>query len=265
MIDVRKLNLERLNSLTKYPSILTYHALNPAARGVLSLERTADFSGMPVVGREKIDGTNARIVFPGSDTFIIGSREDFLAGRGDLIGNPALSIAKTLIPKAEELVEIVRPLHQGTKTVVFFVEVFGGNVHANSKQYTGSQALSFRGFDVAIIDDTERRMQMSAAEISAWRESGGQHYLCDEALTEIMARAGIPMAPVVFSSEDGRSLPQGHEETLAFLQTYVHGTGCSLDEGAGGKAEGMVVRTPDRKLIAKLRFEDYERTLKRKK
>ena len=31
-----------------------------------------------------------------------------------------------------------------------------------------------------------------------------------------------------------------------------------------GAAEGIVLRTPDRSVIAKARFQDYERTLKRR-
>lgn len=40
------------------------------------------------------------------------------------------------------------------------------------------------------------------------------------------------------------------------------GTRAKLDGGGGGKAEGIVMRTPDRSVIAKLRIEDYERALR---
>jgi metallo-beta-lactamase class B len=39
---------------------------------------------------------------------------------------------------------------------------------------------------------------------------------------------------------------------------------CRLDDEAAGVPEGMVVRSPDRSRIAKLRREDYERTLRRR-
>jgi hypothetical protein len=38
-----------------------------------------------------------------------------------------------------------------------------------------------------------------------------------------------------------------------------------LDDAAGGKSEGIVLRSPDRSTIAKARFEDYERTMKKRK
>jgi hypothetical protein len=39
----------------------------------------------------------------------------------------------------------------------------------------------------------------------------------------------------------------------------------SIDDGGGGWAEGIVLRTPDRSVIAKARFQDYNRTLRRQK
>jgi hypothetical protein len=52
---------------------------------------------------------------------------------------------------------------------------------------------------------------------------------------------------------------------LAFLRAHLAETLCRLDDAAGGKPEGIVLRSPDRSTIAKARFEDYERTLKRKR
>ena len=39
---------------------------------------------------------------------------------------------------------------------------------------------------------------------------------------------------------------------------------CTQERPAGGKPEGLVARSLDRAVIAKLRFEDYRRTLKRR-
>jgi hypothetical protein len=47
------------------------------------------------------------------------------------------------------------------------------------------------------------------------------------------------------------------------VQAYTESL-CNLGGGLG-KAEGVVVRTPDRSVIAKLRFEDYDRTLRARK
>jgi hypothetical protein len=47
--DVRATNLRALNSITKYPSIPTYHHLNPANGDLL--HDTVEFDG-PVIGTE---------------------------------------------------------------------------------------------------------------------------------------------------------------------------------------------------------------------
>ncbi len=54
------------------------------------------------------------------------------------------------------------------------------------------------------------------------------------------------------------------EVTHRFLHSF-ESTRCKLDEGADGVPEGVVVRSPDRSAIAKIRREDYDRTLKRRK
>ncbi|MBE8988708.1 hypothetical protein [Nostoc sp. LEGE 12450] len=41
-------------------------------------------------------------------------------------------------------------------------------------------------------------------------------------------------------------------------------TSLALDEGAGGRGEGIVAKTFSRSMIAKIRFEDYERHTKRR-
>jgi hypothetical protein len=39
----------------------------------------------------------------------------------------------------------------------------------------------------------------------------------------------------------------------------------ALDGAAGGQAEGIVLRSADRRTIAKARFHDYDRTLRRRR
>lgn len=56
---MRAADLRAVNSLTKYPSIPTYHALDPGNGGLL--DDAIPFMGR-VIGTEKVDGTNARII-----------------------------------------------------------------------------------------------------------------------------------------------------------------------------------------------------------
>ncbi|MCU1617221.1 MAG: hypothetical protein JWO98_4761, partial [Frankiales bacterium] len=57
--SLRPVDLAALNSATKYPSIPTYHELDPKNGGLLEIPTA--FEG-DVVLTEKVDGTNGRIV-----------------------------------------------------------------------------------------------------------------------------------------------------------------------------------------------------------
>ncbi len=250
--DLRAADLDRLNSLTKYPSIPTYHALDAGDGGLV--EEPLAFEG-PVVLTEKIDGTNARVVCLPGGTYVIGSRGELLLAKGDLIGNPALGIVDALRATADRLCA------ERDEVVVYFGEVYGGKVSQASKQYTGARRVGFRLFDVARIPDYEDVLARPKGEISAWRERGGQAYLPEYALQETARRAGLGLAPRLGEVD---ALPASVEAASAFLAGAVPQTRSALDEGAGGQPEGIVARTRDRSQIAKLRFADYRRTLKRR-
>lgn len=66
------------------------------------LEECIEFNG-PVTLTEKVDGTNSRIIVLPDGSYLIGSREELLYARGDLIGNPALGIVDALRDVAENL------------------------------------------------------------------------------------------------------------------------------------------------------------------
>ena len=168
--DIRQVDLRKLNSLTKYPSIPTYHTMGPK-NGVL-LDEFIRFEE-PVLATEKVDGTNARMVFVPGGIFLLGSREEFLYGRGDLIGNPSMGIVEALRPLAERLCDTVRP----DAVVVYFGELYGGKITAGSKQYTTTQRVGFRLFDAIVMTDFEAQMEQAPEAISTWREGGGQAFV----------------------------------------------------------------------------------------
>lgn len=253
---VRATDLAKLNSLTKYPSIPTYHTLDAKNGGLL--EDAVAFDGA-VIGTEKVDGTNSRIVVTPDGEYVIGSREELLYARGDLIGNPVLGIADALRALAERLC-----LSAQDEITVFYLEVFGGKVTAASKQYTSEQRVAYRMFDVVRLKDYVSLLAMSSAHIAAWRDSGGQAFVNEDALQALAAQHEIPLTPRLFTL-DGAALPQGIVEMRAFLQEHLSATLCRLDDSASGKPEGIVLRAADRACLAKARFEDYERTLKRRK
>jgi hypothetical protein len=253
---VRTTDLTKLNSLTKYPSIPTYHTLDPKNGGLI--EETVGFVGT-VLGTEKIDGTNSRIIRLPDGNYLLGSREELLYAKGDLIGNPALGIVDALKPLAERL-----STPEADTVTVYYLEVFGGKVTAASKQYTSEMRFAYRLFDVARIEDYTALLSLSAQEIAGWRDNGGQPFVAEEELTTIAAQEAMELTPRLFA-RSANELPDTIEGMHAFLKEALPESRSRLDAEAGGRPEGIVLRTSDRSAIAKARFEDYERTLRRRR
>ncbi|MEU7873821.1 RNA ligase family protein [Dactylosporangium sp. NPDC049140] len=249
--DLRAADLRALNSLTKYPSIPTYHELDPRNGGLL--ESPTAFPG-DVIATEKVDGTNSRIVLLPDGSYVIGSREELLHARGDLIANPALGIVEQLRPVADRLAA------PGSLRV-YYLELYGGKVGGAAKQYTtDATRFGWRLFDVMLLDDWATALTWPQPAISAWRESGGQPFATEEGLAELAPAAGLSLTPRLFRTD---SLPESIAGMQALLTERLPETLVALD-GARGRAEGIVFRSPDRKVIAKARFQDYARTLRRR-
>ena len=274
-------DLAALNSATKYPSIPTYHTLDPKNGGLL--ETAVGFGGGEVILTEKVDGTNGRIVVLPDGDYVIGSREELLYARGDRVGNPALGIVDALKPLAERLAEGL-PGRQpegyaggdghgerpgdgsadgigGARIRVYFLEVYGHKIGGAAKQYTAQGRVGHRLFDLAVL--TPEVLDQDQARISAWREGGGQQFCTEDALQRAAAADGIALTPRLGVLPPG-ALPTSVEATHAWLAATLPGTHVALDESAGGSPEGIVLRTPDRATIAKARFQDYARTLRRR-
>lgn len=254
------MRLSDLNSATKYPSIPTYHAME---KGRLVDRVAVDFGG-PVYVTEKIDGTNGRIVLlPGGDYFL-GSREELIYAKGDRIESPELGIVPALKPIAERLCVEASPHHGAA---VYFGEVYGGDLPA-ARQYTASKALGFRLFDVVVYDEAglAAALCMEPSRRASWREAGGQPFLAVSGLRALADTVCLPLVPSVVSI-DASALPSALADGWEFLADRVLSTAtrCPLDGGPIwlGRAEGLVLRSADRRSIAKMRVEDYGKALGR--
>jgi len=254
---------EKLNTLTKYPSILTLHKLGDKGRltDVLNLPEMA--SG-PLIATEKIDGTNARIILYGGD-FIVGSRENLLHARGDRFWDPAQGIVDGL---RGFILDSVLSVPQAPMMVIYG-EFYGGKVTAASKNY-GTSRTGFRVFDVAVIPDAAERLAMDREDISRWRETEGpngihygQKFLSDDELDSVCRNLRLERVPVLVPF--AKELLYTHEGVLAALNDRLKFSEAALTEDALLRPEGIVLRTADRKVILKARIEDYERTLKSKR
>lgn len=253
--DLDSEGLRRLNSATQYPSILTYHALGE--RGRLLEDRTTDFTvdSSTIEVTEKIDGTNARVVVPPRSFGrpVIGSRTELLHCLGDVIANPAQGIVDAILLYAETMETVFS--ERNTVTVVFG-EVYGGKVSSGSKNYSTTGTIGFRLFDVAMIPLDI--LDWEASRIANWREQSGQRFADVALRSEMTAAVGCETVPGLTAQPP----PVSVAETHAWLTALLTDTRARLDNSGRGKAEGVVVRTSDRSQIAKIRFEDYERTAK---
>lgn len=266
-----------LNSLTKYPSILTYHKLGE--KGRLLPERNWSPSDSQVILTEKVDGTNSRVIFlpPGKFVFggvrlnsqqtplecLIGSREEILHNVGDFIYNPEMAIVETLLAsnvlrRQGFLMDRFGNFRDCHSVVVLYLEVFGQNIGRASKEYA-RLSRGVRLFDIATIplDVINEHLKLHVSDAANWRDSGGQTFIPHDLLSEI----DLPRVPVVGTIE-GSEMPESLVDTQDFLRKWISSSHCKLDEGVSGRPEGLVVRTKDRTSIAKMRYEDYARTLR---
>lgn len=263
--------IDKLMSLVKYPSILTYHELGE--RGTLNnIINGEDFNGKQVYATEKIDGSNSFICFTTNDDgcaedYFIGSRTEPLYFNGDrIIVNKSQGIVETLKPAADHIMLFVddgpndvqcKPNH----LYVVFAETYGGKINA-WKQYSTSGKQSFRVFDVVEmpIDDAINVLEMSPDAISGWRENGNQPFIDVAALYNFCSELRFRQVPGQFC-DSGEYIPNTLAEVYEWLQIF-NKSDVKIDEDALGHSEGIVVRTADRKSIRKIRFEDYEKSKK---
>lgn len=290
MFNIRQVDLNRLNSLTKYPSILTYHKLGE--KGKLLPELQIDFGDEIIVGTEKIDGTNARVIVCPDGSILVGSREDLLWESHDLIGNNVMGIVDALKPLVANIAKYNIRSNYGTSQAigdnaiqVMFFEVYGKNIGANAKQYSGTGEVGYRLFDAFRLTNYSELLEMTPEKIANWRDNGGQPFEDANYLPVIATKLGVETVPTLFvgaktkvssietSTGLGKvevlevkttTLPTDLEATYEWLLSFGN-TKAALDDKAGSVPEGVVVRTLDRKKIAKIRREDYERTLRKKK
>ncbi len=260
-MNLGDVDLGRLNSATKYPSILTYHEMGDRGR----LNETVQVCFEPdddLVVTEKIDGTNSRIIMFADGDYIIGSREDLLYARGDRIPNPTLGIVNVAERAAKALQN--SPWHPMRAIRVYYGEVYGHGVGKNGKQYANKQQ-GYRLFDVVTFSEDELDIVLGnpREKISSWRQHGGQRFADWDHLPSISFSASGTNVLVVPTQDVSLPPPPDIQEAHDWLRAVLpEGSYAQLDPDAGGRAEGVVVRTRDRSKIAKLRFEDYARTLK---
>ena len=262
--------LRKLNSITKYPSILTYHNLGPRGSLVDSLVEDKDFRNTEIYITEKIDGANSRIVFSVDENgeiedFFIGSREDLLFAKGDRIINPALGIVKNM-KEIADTVTLLADKKLGNalapnSVYCLYGETYGGKIN-NAKQYSTLGNYGVRIFDLWVMphEEMEKLLDLNIDQIASWREHAGQPFVDVEALERFCEMFTIPRVPYIRKAK-GNEIPLDLQGVWEWMQEFAQ-SNAAIDATAQLGSEGIVVRIGDRSLIRKIRFEDYARTKK---
>lgn len=261
---IEKYTLRKINSMTKYPSIETYHTID---RGKLLPELTngEEFivsEDNPLLMTEKIDGTNSRIVVYKGD-WLIGGREEFLSSKGDRVYVTDHSVVDTVRETADRIAE---QLKDREELFVFFGEVYGGRVGSQAKNYSNNRDVTdFRVFDVIEMppEMIHEVLNLELSKIATWRDTQKkQPFLncLDEGILTVDLKLETVVTLNSMGMYDGDCPPLGIEETYQWLLRFEK-TKCGIDNNDEGKSEGVIVRNFDRSLIRKIRFEDYEKTL----
>ena len=250
--------LTSLDSLTKYPSILTYHNLGSKGGMVDSLVEDKKFEGTVEI-TEKVDGTNFRVILWGDD-YLIGKRDSLVYAKGDrIITEPCVY---TVLDKCKKLME-----KDFTYLTVVYGEVYGDNINRGSKQYCSDEKKrNFRVFDVArySLKQIENILYYDITKIVSFRDHGGVPFLNTHDLMNFCEAFDLERTPI-WGTYDASDIPTQVEDTLNWMEENFTQSRSILGEKPEnanqlfGRAEGVVIRTPDRSMIRKLRFEDYRK------
>ncbi len=261
MIDFTR-DMNKLNSLTKYPSIETYHTIG--AKGRFTDEHIDFGSDTDLVVTEKVDGVNGRIVFLPKGDFLLGCHEEFVYARGDRVGIPNDGVMETLKPIATRIADTAFT-EMENHIVVAFGEVYGRGSGSEYKRYSKQSGGGFRVFDLLLlcVNDIAPLLEMEREKISSWRQHGGQEFSDELYLCLWCAENGLQTTPRI-ATLNSFELPVTHEGVLEWLKRLLPASQCTLDDSGDARPEGVVVRTMDRKQIVKIRYQDYERNLRSK-
>lgn len=256
------LDLTKLNSITKYPSILTYHKLAEREKDGLieELISTSTFEDEEKINiYEKIDGENSRIVLIGDGKevdYFIGSRKELLHAKGDRISIPTGNIANYFKSIAEDISEELKGFEG---LIVIYFESYGGNT-PKTKNYSNDKTQNGRIFDVFELtkDEFGELLSKDSNYIANWRDNGNQPYYSCEKRVELAEKLKLTTAPLLDSTK-GKNIPKSIKDVYNWLNNYKE---TKVGINSIGKSEGVIIRTNNREKIAKIRFEDYEKTFR---
>ena len=268
MLDklVSKYGLDKVNSLTKYPSILTYHEIYQGS--VLeTLTNNEQFPSDAILEMtEKVDGINSRMIYLDGD-FILGERKKIVFAKDDRINNSSI-----ISPMLYELSNFIQngfddKNEEKSMLTVIYGESYGYNI-ASKKQYViNSNKRKYRVFDVIQmpIEEVHKILAMDISQIALWRDHMNQPFLDTAKLGDFCKNFAVDRTPIIKEIK-GSEIPVDCRETFAWMQSFSKSqsvldipTEDVIPNQKYARAEGVILRTKDRSMIRKLRFEDYQK------
>jgi len=263
MINIEDFNI--LNHITKYPSIKTYHKIRNGRLEEQLTDNERFYNSADIYITEKIDGSNFRIIIDDSGDYIIGNRNTFLYAKGDRIKSNEYSVILNNINLYTNFASDMFKYNPPAKFFIIYGELFGGK---GNKIYSKTQQTDFRVFDIQRITSLEwNHLSSSLTNINAvinWRESSVNfdRWFSVNQLSYVCNTYNIKQVPSI-KVKDNKFMCTSIKDTYKELKNIITTTNASIDNDyAGLRAEGIVVRTGNRSLIRKIRYEDYEKTLK---
>lgn len=251
--------IDGLNAATKYPAIPTYHSQDSTGRPSSPVLVPFDPKDPPIV-TEMINGASVRIVMLGNFYFF-GGRKEFLYASGDILHQSTGGIVDTLRPLFNSGVAAETCRYVRAECCVVYGEVYGLKSLPGFLSYGNGRSSGFRVFDIATFEPGEISRVIEGGGVDAWRDRGGQTFLSEDQLQavtedlgfgELVPRLAAPPLPIDPSDTHGWL-----QDTLQCCEKHgIPETRAPLGEPLK-MPEGVVIRTPTRDRIAKIRWDDY--------
>lgn len=270
---VETYGIDKVNSLTEYPSILTYHKLGDKGGLLNELYEDNRFGKNELLEvTEKVDGTNMRLILTNED-YLVATRSNIVYAQDDRIINE--KAVKPVLDECDYLIKTMQKDRMNDSVLVVFGEVYGNSICNGSKVYCSEDIPSsrkFRVFDVREFPciDFENILEKDLQDISRFKSNSNQYWYDYDMLDAFCYEYQLERTPVLCRINE-MILPTDIDETYKWMQEYKDSNSIIGVKQDGkvynqnfGKAEGVVIRNKDRSVISKLRFEDYERTFKRR-
>ena len=270
---VKHYGVDKINSLTEYPSILTYHKLGDKGSLLNELYEENRFKKDDILEiTEKIDGTNMRLILT-NDDYLVATRSKIIHAKNDrIITDPNVNV---VVDSCDYLIKTFANDTTSDCVLIVFGEAYGYNICEGSNVYCSIDNITsrkFRVFDVRCIPciEFEKLLEKDIQDISRWKSYSNEYWYDYNVLDAFCEQFQLERTPVLTRINE-KDLPTGFDATYKWMKQFSNSQaviGIPDDEvdysPKFGKSEGVVIRNLDRSVVSKLRFEDCERTIRKR-